>query len=134
VADSAAARDPSYSTSRRASPRGLGYFYSTTWEAASLKSISGHILQDDPSIREGVPKYLLAATCAGGQQARRRVLVVAASAAAPAPMALTLWRPGVVEARRKIRRLRRGGGPLVAGPTCVVIFSFFGFVCHVWQS
>jgi hypothetical protein len=53
-ADSAAQRDPSYSTSRRASPRGLGYFYSTTWEAASLNSISGHILQDDPSIREEV--------------------------------------------------------------------------------
>jgi hypothetical protein len=54
AADSAAVHDPSYSTSRRASPRGLGYFYSTTWEAASLKSISGHILQDDPSIREEV--------------------------------------------------------------------------------
>ena len=53
-ADSAAARDSSYSTSRRASPRGLGYFYSTTWDAASLKSISGHILQEDPSIREEV--------------------------------------------------------------------------------
>jgi hypothetical protein len=52
--DSTAARDPSYSTSRCASPRGLGYFYLTTWEAASLKSISGHILQDDPSIREEV--------------------------------------------------------------------------------
>jgi hypothetical protein len=54
VADSAAKRDPSYSTSRRASPRGLCYFYSTTWEAASLKSISRHILQDDPLIREEV--------------------------------------------------------------------------------
>jgi hypothetical protein len=54
AADSAARRDPSYSTSRRASPRGLGYFYSTTWEAPSLKSISEHILQDDPSIREEV--------------------------------------------------------------------------------
>jgi hypothetical protein len=53
-ADSAAARDPSYSTSRRASPRGLGYFYSTTWEETRLRSISGHILQDDPSIREEV--------------------------------------------------------------------------------
>jgi hypothetical protein len=53
-ADSAAACDPSYSTSRRASPRGLGYFYSTTWEATRVKSISGHILQDDPSIREEV--------------------------------------------------------------------------------
>jgi hypothetical protein len=53
-ADSAAARDPSYSTSRRASPRGLGYFYFTTWEATRLRSISGHILQDDPSIREEV--------------------------------------------------------------------------------
>jgi hypothetical protein len=51
-ADSAAARDPSTSTSRRASPRGLGYFYSTSWEAARFKSISGHIVQDDPSIRE----------------------------------------------------------------------------------
>jgi hypothetical protein len=51
-ADSAAARDASYSTSRRASPRGLGYLYSTTWEATRLRSISGHILQDDPSIRE----------------------------------------------------------------------------------
>jgi hypothetical protein len=54
AADSAAVRDSLYSTSRRASPRGLGYLYSTTWEAASLKSISGHILQDDPSIREEV--------------------------------------------------------------------------------
>jgi hypothetical protein len=51
-ADSAAARDLSNSTSRRVSPRGLGYFYSTSWEAARFKSISGHILQDDPSIRE----------------------------------------------------------------------------------
>jgi hypothetical protein len=49
-----AKRDPSYSTSQRTSPRGLGYFYSTTWEVASLKSISGHILQDDLSIREEV--------------------------------------------------------------------------------
>jgi hypothetical protein len=54
AANSAAARDSSYSTSRRASPRGLGYSYSTTWEAANLKSISGHILQEDPSIREEV--------------------------------------------------------------------------------
>jgi hypothetical protein len=53
-ADSAAARDPSHSTSRRASPRGLGYLYSTTWEATRFRSISGHILQDDPSIREEV--------------------------------------------------------------------------------
>jgi hypothetical protein len=53
-ADSAAVRDPSTSTSRRASPRGLGYIYSTSWEAARFKSISGHILQDDPSIREEV--------------------------------------------------------------------------------
>jgi hypothetical protein len=53
-ADSAAARDSSYSTSRRTSPRGLGYVYSTTWEATRLRSISGHILQDDPSIREEV--------------------------------------------------------------------------------
>jgi hypothetical protein len=51
-ADSAAARDSSYFTSRRASPRGLGYFCSTTWEATRLRSISGHILQGDPSIRE----------------------------------------------------------------------------------
>jgi hypothetical protein len=54
VADSAAARVPSNSTSRRASPRGLDYFYSTTWEAATIKSISGHFLQEDPSIREEV--------------------------------------------------------------------------------
>jgi hypothetical protein len=54
AADSAAERDSSNSTSRRASPRGLGYFYSTIWEAASLKSISGHILQEEPSIREEV--------------------------------------------------------------------------------
>jgi hypothetical protein len=54
LADSATARDSLYSTSRRASPRGLGYFYSTTWEAKRLRSISGHILQDDPSIREEV--------------------------------------------------------------------------------
>jgi hypothetical protein len=53
-ADSAAARDLSTSTSRRASPRGLGYFYSTSWGATRLKSISEHILQDDPSIREEV--------------------------------------------------------------------------------
>jgi hypothetical protein len=53
-ADSAAARDLSNSTSRHASPRGLGYFYSTSWEAARFKSISGHILQDNPSIREEV--------------------------------------------------------------------------------
>jgi hypothetical protein len=54
VAGSAAARDPSYSTSRCASPRGLDYFYSTTWAAARLRSVSGHILQYDPSIREEV--------------------------------------------------------------------------------
>jgi hypothetical protein len=53
-ADSAAARDSSHSTSRHASPRGLGYIYSTTWEATRLRNISGHILQDDPSIREEV--------------------------------------------------------------------------------
>jgi hypothetical protein len=47
-------RDSSASTSRRASPRGLGYFYSTTWEATRLKSISRHNLQDDTSIREEV--------------------------------------------------------------------------------
>jgi hypothetical protein len=51
-ADLAAARESSTSISRRASPRGLGYFYSITWEATRLRSISGHILQDDPSIRE----------------------------------------------------------------------------------
>jgi hypothetical protein len=44
-ADSAAARDPSTSTSRCASPRGLSYFYSTSWEATRFKSISGHTLQ-----------------------------------------------------------------------------------------
>jgi hypothetical protein len=54
TADSAAVRDLSTSTSRRASPRGLGYSNSTSWEAATLKSISGHILQDDPSIQEEV--------------------------------------------------------------------------------
>jgi hypothetical protein len=53
-ADSAAARDLSYSTSRRASPRGLGYLYWASWEATRFMSISGHILQDDPSIREEV--------------------------------------------------------------------------------
>jgi hypothetical protein len=53
-ADSAAARDLSYSTSRRASPWGLGYLYWTSWEATRFMSISGHILQDDPSIREEV--------------------------------------------------------------------------------
>jgi hypothetical protein len=52
--DSAAARDSSTSTSRRSSARGLDYFHSTTWEATRLRSISGHILQDDPSIREEV--------------------------------------------------------------------------------
>jgi hypothetical protein len=54
LADSAAARDLSTSTSRRASPLGLGYLYSTTWEATRLRSIPEHILQDDPSIREEV--------------------------------------------------------------------------------
>jgi hypothetical protein len=53
-ADSTAARDSSHSTSRCASPRALGYFYSITWEATRLRSISGHILQEDPSIREEV--------------------------------------------------------------------------------
>jgi hypothetical protein len=53
-ADSTDARDPSTSTSRRTTPRGLGYFYSTSWGAERLKSNSGHILQDDPSIREEV--------------------------------------------------------------------------------
>jgi hypothetical protein len=52
TADSAAAPDSSTSTSRRASSRGLGYFYSTSWLVTRLKSNSGHILQDDPSIRE----------------------------------------------------------------------------------
>jgi hypothetical protein len=53
-ADSAAAPDSSTSTSRRASSRGLGYVYSTSWVATRLKNNSGHILQDDPSIREEV--------------------------------------------------------------------------------
>jgi hypothetical protein len=53
-ADSAAAPDSSTSTSRRASSRGLGYFYSTSWVATRLKGNSEHILQDDPSIREEV--------------------------------------------------------------------------------
>jgi hypothetical protein len=53
-ADSAAAPDSSTSTSRRASSQGLGYFYSTSWVETRLKSTSGHILQDDPSIREEV--------------------------------------------------------------------------------
>jgi hypothetical protein len=53
-ADSATAPDSSTSTSRRASSRGLVYFYSTSWVAKRLKSNSGHILQDDPSIREEV--------------------------------------------------------------------------------
>jgi hypothetical protein len=53
-ADSAVAPDSSTSTSRRASSWGLGYFYSTFWVATRLKSNSGHILQDDPSIREEV--------------------------------------------------------------------------------
>jgi hypothetical protein len=53
-ADSAAARDSPTSTSRRASPRGLGYLYCISWEATRLRSISRHILQDDPSIREEV--------------------------------------------------------------------------------
>jgi hypothetical protein len=54
TADSAAAPDPSTSTSRRASSQGLDYFYSTSWVATRLKGNSGHILQDDPSIREEV--------------------------------------------------------------------------------
>jgi hypothetical protein len=53
-ADSAVAPDSSTSTSRRASSKGLGYSYSTSWVATRLKSNSGHILQDDPSIREDV--------------------------------------------------------------------------------
>jgi hypothetical protein len=56
-ADSAAARDSSYSTSRRASPQGLGYLYSTTWEATRLRSISGHILQDDPFNSRGSTRF-----------------------------------------------------------------------------
>jgi hypothetical protein len=54
TADSAAAPDSSNSTSRCASSWGLGYFHSTSWVATRLKSNSGHILQDDPSIREEV--------------------------------------------------------------------------------
>jgi hypothetical protein len=54
TADSAAAPDPSTSTSRRTSSRGLGYFYSTSWVVTRFKRNSGHILQDDPSIREKV--------------------------------------------------------------------------------
>jgi hypothetical protein len=54
LGDSAAAGDLSTSTSRRALPRGLGYLYSTTREATRFRSILGHILQDDPSIREEV--------------------------------------------------------------------------------
>jgi hypothetical protein len=54
TADSAAAPDSSTSTSRCASSRGLGYFYLTSWVATRFKSNSGHILQDDPSIREEV--------------------------------------------------------------------------------
>jgi hypothetical protein len=53
-AELAAVPDSSTFTSRRASSRGLGYFYSTSWVATRLKSNSGHILQDDPSIREEV--------------------------------------------------------------------------------
>jgi hypothetical protein len=54
TADSAVAPDSSTFTSRHASSRGLGYFYSTSWVATRLKSNSVHILQDDPSIREEV--------------------------------------------------------------------------------
>jgi hypothetical protein len=42
MADSAAVPDSSTSTSRRASSRGLSYFYSTSWVATRLKSNSGH--------------------------------------------------------------------------------------------
>jgi hypothetical protein len=52
--DSAAVADSSTSTSRHASSRGLDYFCSTSWVVTRLKSNSGHILQDDPSIREEV--------------------------------------------------------------------------------
>jgi hypothetical protein len=44
TADSAAAPDPSTSTSRRASSRGLGYIYSIPWVATRFKSNSGHFL------------------------------------------------------------------------------------------
>jgi hypothetical protein len=66
AAESAAAHDSSYSTSRRASPRGLGYFYLTTWEAASLKSISGHISSRRPFNSRGSTRLKargLRATC-----------------------------------------------------------------------
>jgi hypothetical protein len=63
TADSTAAPDSSTSTSRRASSRGLGYFYSTSWVAARFKCNSGHILQDDPSIREEVLDSRLGAPC-----------------------------------------------------------------------
>jgi hypothetical protein len=39
------------------------HLYLTTWEAARLKSNSGHILQDDPSIREEVLDSRLGAPC-----------------------------------------------------------------------
>jgi hypothetical protein len=45
------------------SPRWLGYSESTSWEAARLKTISGHILQNDPSIREEVLDSRLGAPC-----------------------------------------------------------------------
>jgi hypothetical protein len=61
--DSAAAPDTSTSTSRRASSRGLGYFYSPSWVATRLKSNSGHIFQADPSIREEVLDSRLGAPC-----------------------------------------------------------------------
>jgi hypothetical protein len=43
-ADSAAAPNPSTSTNRRASSRGLGYIYSTLRVATRFKSNSGHLL------------------------------------------------------------------------------------------
>jgi hypothetical protein len=63
MADSAVVPNSSNSTSRRASSLGLGYFYSTSWVATRLKSNSGHILQDDPSIREEVLDSKLGAPC-----------------------------------------------------------------------
>jgi hypothetical protein len=54
MADSVAAPESSTSTSRRASSRGLGYFYSISRVATRLTSNSGHILQNYPSIREEV--------------------------------------------------------------------------------
>jgi hypothetical protein len=59
AANSAAAPDPSTSTSRRASSRGLDYFYSTSWVATRLKSNSGHILHVlDSRLGGSVPRVL----------------------------------------------------------------------------